>query len=221
MADLRSVLKKNKLVRSFVYQIRLIKERYSYSIGHGNKITIKGIKAGALIQIHGNSNEILIDNAAVLKKARIFIHGNQNQIIVKSDSLLEGTVVHIENNNCLVEIGERTFIGPSHIACTEDGRSILIGNDCMLSSNINIRTGDSHSIIDMEGRRINPAQSVSIGDHCWIGEGAKIMKGVTLQKDIIVASGAIVTRSFESNIILAGNPAKAIKEGVSWDKKRI
>ena len=121
----------------------------------------------------------------------------------------------------MIEIGENTFIGPSHIACTEDGNSIVIGKNCMFSSNINIRTGDSHSILDAEGNRINHGQSVAIGDHVWIGEGAKIMKGVQIQKDTIVASGAIVTHSFPSNVILAGNPAKCIKEGVNWNEKRI
>lgn len=220
MADLRTTLKNNRFIRSIVYHIRAIRECHSYNNG-SNRISVKGIRIKTMIQVSGGGNSVTVMPNSVLKRAKIFIHGNNNRVVVDSNAYLEGTVVHIEDNNCLIEIGERTFIGPSHLACTEDGRSIVIGKDCMFSSNINVRTGDSHSIVDMEGKRINPAQSVSIGDYCWIGEGAKIMKGVTLQKDTIVASGAIVTRSFTSNCILAGNPAKVIKEGVSWDKKRI
>lgn len=158
---------------------------------------------------------------AVLKNAKIFIQGNNNKVTIKSFAYLEGTVVHIEDNNCTIEIGEHTFVGPSHLACTEDGRSIIIGRDCMLSSNINVRTGDSHSVVDYEGNRINPASSVEIGDHCWVGEGAKVLKGVVLKNDTIVASGSIVTKSFSSNVLIAGNPARIIKENVSWDKQRI
>lgn len=221
MANFRQSLKKNKLVRSLVYRIRFLLERHSYCIGRNNKVSIQGIKIGSRIQIHGTDNQVLVKEGAVLKGAKLFIQGNHNKIIVNQNAYLEGPVVHIEDNDCLIEIGERTFIGPSHLACTEDGKSIVIGKDCMLSSNINVRTGDSHSIVDNDGNRINPAASVSIGDHCWIGEGAKVMKGVQLQNDTIIASGAIVTRSFSSNCILAGNPAKAIRENVSWNSKRI
>ncbi len=73
----------------------------------------------------------------------------------------------------------------------------------------------------MEGNRINHAQSVIIGDHCWIGEGAKVMKGVTLEGDDVVSTGAIVTRSFGKNVLLGGIPAKILKDNVSWDKERL
>ncbi len=221
MADLRSNLRNNRFIRSLVYRFRLIRERYSYCSGRNNMSSIKGIKVGSRIQINGSDNQVQVETGAVLKKARLFIQGNHNKIIIDSNAYLEGADIHIEDNNCSIEIGECSFIGASHLACTEDGRSIMIGKDCMLSSNINIRTGDSHSILDREGKRINPAESVKIGDHCWIGEGAKIMKGVTLQKDTIVASGSIVTHSFPSNVILAGNPAKPIKENVFWDERRL
>ena len=221
MADLRTSLKNIQIFRSLVYRLRLLEERHSYRFGRNNKIDNQGIKLDTRIQIRGNNNQVVVGKGAVLKQAKLFIQGSLNRIIIHPNVYLEETVIHIEDNNCLIEIGEHTFVGPSHLACTEDGRSIVIGNDCMLSSHINVRTGDSHSILDSNGKRINPAESVVISDHCWIGEGAKIMKGVTLQKDTIVASGSIVTHSFPSNVILAGSPAKAIKEGVNWDKKRL
>lgn len=220
MADIRSALKKNRLFRSLVYRFRAIKERHSYC-DRKSTITVKGIRVNSRIQVHGQGNSVLVQPGAVLKKARVFILGDNNRIMIKENAFLECADIHIEDNDCIIEIGENTFIGPSHIACTENGRSVVIGKDCMLSSNISIRTGDSHSIIDSQRNRINPAQSVSIGDHCWIGEGAKIMKGVNLQKDTIVASGSIVTHSFSSNVILAGNPAKVVKEGVNWDSQRL
>ena len=220
MTDFYTKLKSNRLIRNLVYRFRALRESRSYCAGRNNKVSMQGVRVGSKIQVNGYGNRVIVNNGAVLKKTKLFIQGNNNKIVIYSNAYLEGTVIHIEDNNCLVEIGERTFIGPSHLACTEDGRSIVIGKDCMLSSNINIRTGDSHSIIDMEGKRINSAQSVSIGDHCWIGEGAKIMKGVTLHNDTIVASGSIVTHSFSANVIVAGNPAKIIKDNVTWDSKR-
>ena len=52
---------------------------------------------------------------------------------------------------------------------------------------------------------------VTIGNDCWIGGQAVINPGVTLGDNVVVGSGAVVTKSFPSNVVIAGNPAKIIK----------
>ena len=54
----------------------------------------------------------------------------------------------------------------------------------------------------------------------WLGEGCKVLKGVTLKDDTIVSTGSIVTKSFEGNVLIGGVPAKILKEGVSWSHSR-
>jgi len=55
--------------------------------------------------------------------------------------------------------------------------------------------------------------TVTIGDYCWIGMNATILPNVILGNHTIVAAGAVVTRSFpEGYCILAGNPARIIKQ---------
>lgn len=170
----------------------------------------------------GVNNSVLLDKDSVLFKSRIKINGNHNRVILHSGAYLSGVELYIEDNNCTIEIGANTYIGHhSHLACTEDGSTLKIGSMCMLSSYVQIRTGDSHSILDKDGSRINPAASVTIDDHCWLGEGCKVMKGVTLGSDTVVSSGAIVTKSFGSNVLLGGIPAKVLKENINWDEKRL
>ena len=53
---------------------------------------------------------------------------------------------------------------------------------------------------------------VTIGDNCWIGGSATIVPGVTLGNNVVVAAGAVVTKSFGDNVVIGGNPAKIIKE---------
>ncbi|WP_207784548.1 acyltransferase [Marinifilum breve] len=57
-----------------------------------------------------------------------------------------------------------------------------------------------------------------IGNRCFIGINSIIMPGITIGDDVIVASGAVVTKDVESNCIVAGNPAKVIKTGIKMSK---
>ena len=92
----------------------------------------------------------------------------------------------------------------------------------MLSSNIYLRTGDSHSIIDMQGNRVNQSKNISIGEHVWIGQSVIVTKGVKVPSNSIIGAGSVVTKSFEeSNVVLAGNPAFVRKRNVCWKRERI
>ena len=57
-----------------------------------------------------------------------------------------------------------------------------------------------------------------IGRRCFIGANAIIMCGVTIGDEVIVGSGAIVTKDVSPNCIVVGNPAKIIKEGINTGK---
>ena len=54
--------------------------------------------------------------------------------------------------------------------------------------------------------------SVSIGRNCWLGNGVVITAGVTLGDNVVVGANAVVTKSFPSNVVIAGVPAKILKE---------
>ena len=86
-----------------------------------------------------------------------------------------------------VEIGDYTNLGPA------------VG---IISAN--------HDFINNE--IFSAAPPVVIGKHCWIGKGATILPGVTLGDFTIVGAGAIVTRSFEGYAVIAGNPARKLRD---------
>lgn len=216
-------LKDISLIRKVVYIWRNCRNKHSYKTGKRNKVVNQGgIQVGSRIQLCGNGNRVVLEKGSILLNSLVKIQGDNNMVILKAHSYVSGAELWLEDIHCELSVGERTFVGHhSHLACTENGSRLIIGNDGMISSNVQIRTGDSHSIIDLDGIRINQAQSVVIGDHCWLGEGAKVMKGVTLEGDVIVSTGAIVTKSFENNVLIGGTPAKVLKDNVSWDKDRI
>ena len=57
-----------------------------------------------------------------------------------------------------------------------------------------------------------------IGKRCFIGARAIIMPGVSIGNEVIVGAGSVVTKNVESNCIVAGNPAKVIKENIKTIK---
>lgn len=59
---------------------------------------------------------------------------------------------------------------------------------------------------------------IFIGDDCLIGKGATIMPGVIIGDNVVVGAGSVVTKNVPNNVIVAGNPAKVIKEKFKWDE---
>lgn len=108
------------------------------------------------------------------------------------------------------------FSGSIHIACIE-GRTVNVGERCLFSNDIVLRTGDSHSVLSLDGMRINPAADVYLGNHVWVGQRVIILKGSHIGDESILGTGAVVTgKKFKNNVIIAGNPARVIKENVTW-----
>ena len=91
---------------------------------------------------------------------------------------------------------------------------IEIGNNNMFGPDIYI-TDSNHSF----GNGVSPAAQpmqrgkVKIGNHCWIGAKAVILKDVELGDYCVVAAGAVVTKSFPAGSVIAGVPAKLIENG--------
>lgn len=174
------------------------------------------------IYIAGKGNVIIIGPYSRLKNCLLHITGDNNSILVGQKASLLNAELHIEDNNNTINIGDNTTIsGRTHLACIE-GCTISVGNDCMFSSDVTFRTGDSHSIIDSLGVRINRSKDIIIGNHVWVGNNTIVLKGVVLGDNCIVATGSVVTAPFsQPNIIIGGNPAKLIKENTNWLRARI
>ena len=176
------------------------------------------------IDIVGDNNTILIDALCVLNRLTIYVRGSNNTIHLKSGvKFYRYGELWIEDNGCSIVVGDNTTFEHAHIAATEDQSKIVIGNGCMFSTDIEIRTGDSHSILDKQTKaRINKAESVSIGNHVWVGANCSILKGAEISDGSIVGTRSVVTKKFgQKDVILAGIPAKIVKEEILWDVNRL
>lgn len=125
-------------------------------------------------------------------------------------------------SDCSLVIEDSTTIELAHLAVTEPVAVLEIHKDCMLAKYVEIRTGDSHSIIDKEtGKRFNKAANVSVGEHVWIGAHSKILKGVTINNNSVIGTASVVTKDIPSYSVAAGVPAEFIRSGITWSRERV
>lgn len=142
-----------------------------------------------------------------------------------------GTNCFLENSITLfsekskVNIGDRVYLGPNtNINCRNQ---IFIGDDVMFSWGCTLMDTNAHSLISEDRKNdvvdwkkgwqfkdwsVVQSQKIMIGNKCWIGFNSIILKGVILGEGCVVASGSVVTKSFEPFSIIGGNPAKFIKK---------
>ena len=183
-----------------------------------NKLEIVGKLRKNKIKISGNNNILYIGKNSLLRDSNIFIKGNNNIIYIGDDCVVNNTSIILDNEGSEIRIGNKTSIAKVQIVSLEPYK-IEIGENCMLSYDIEIRNTDSHKIYDKNtNERINEGSSINIGNHVWLGMRAIILKGVTIGDNSIVAAGSIVTKNVKANTIVSGNPARQVKENKNWSR---
>ncbi|MEM7691270.1 MAG: acyltransferase [Pseudomonadota bacterium] len=108
-----------------------------------------------------------------------------------------------------VHIGDAVLMSPGARISASD--EIRIGNGVMMAHGSYITDSDWHTIYDRTKRsdRVTP---VKVGDNVWLGDHATILKGVTVGDNSVIAARSVVTRDVPANVIVAGNPAKVVRE---------
>jgi acetyltransferase-like isoleucine patch superfamily enzyme len=80
---------------------------------------------------------------------------------------------------------------------------------------VTIMDDDHHELLS-DPAKAKTFSTVTIKDHVWIGCNVTILKGTQIGNNCVVAAGSIVKGSFPDNVLLAGNPAKIIKQNINW-----
>ena len=141
--------------------------------------------------------------------------GSFSRVIVATTLNLIGNKIIIGNQ---VGIGEFAYLGGAG--------GLEIGDNCIIGQYFschpeNHNHENINQLIRLQGVS---RQGIKIGSNCWIGSKVTIVDGVNIGSGCIIAAGAVVTKSFPNNVVIAGVPAKIVKyrdDSISDDFSKI
>ncbi len=178
---------------------------------------VKGLK----IRFEGKNSVVRVHNSNKFYNCEISIADDCVVDIAKSKYWIQKLRI-VLTNKCNVKIGENFSCFKTEIFSNDEvGKNVHIGDNCMFSRDIVIRTSDGHKIYGIDDNKtINFGEDVFIGNHVWCGMNSLILKGSQIPDNSVIGACSLVNKKFsDKNVIIAGQPAKVIKTSVNWDRK--
>jgi acetyltransferase-like isoleucine patch superfamily enzyme len=113
-----------------------------------------------------------------------------------------------------IEIGDGAYLGSQVVL--RAGLGIRLGHHVTIASNVVLSSDPGHPL-DAVARRTEPApfedlEQIVVGDDVWIAQGAAVLGGVSIGEGAIVGARAVVTKNVPAHTLVAGNPARVVKE---------
>lgn len=136
-----------------------------------------------------------------------------------SELNINGEVLSWCGNTFIIKKGAKLTLGKVFLNMNVEiqcENKIEIGDGTIIGRGVKILDTDHHSIYDENGNCINKSKPVQIGENVWIGAGTTVLKGVNVGRGGVIGAGSVVTKDVPPKTIVAGNPAKIIKENITW-----
>jgi maltose O-acetyltransferase len=114
---------------------------------------------------------------------------------------------------CNIHLGEN-FFANFNLTILDEGL-VTVGDNCFIGPNVSIYTACHPLTPDERNTGAEWAEPVTIGHNVWIGGNAVITPGVHIGDNSVIGAGAVVTRDVEPFSVVAGNPAKCIRQIIS------
>jgi acetyltransferase-like isoleucine patch superfamily enzyme len=163
-------------------------------------------------------------NPPVSRRTTIRIKRNASLLLNANVLICRGTYISIWPDQIL-SLGTNTYVG--HQGYINTKMSLTIGSGTMIGHGTTIMDYDGHPIVSSSESATHQCtqesyggkgEQIRIGSDCWIGFESAILKGAKVGNGAIVGAHSVVTDLRPKASISAGNPAKTIKEGLTWKR---
>lgn len=186
----------------------------------GNKFNGNLFLENSQIKFIGKNNVLYIDGDVKLVNSSFEFRGDNSIVYIcgTQDTITLDVKIY---NNSVFYVGKEIWINKGIKIVISEQTNVFFGNDCLISYDTCIRTGDPHLVYDCKNHeRINHSKSLYVGDHVWIGQNVMLLKGTKIGSGSIIGAMSLVTgKLYKSNCIYGGNPVKKIKEDVFFIKE--
>lgn len=126
-----------------------------------------------------------------------------------------GTTLQIHKNATLTTGDNDRFNTGSTIICAN---KMTIGDYVSTARGVFIFDSDHHPIFNGEGKRINEAKEVIIGNHVWMGLKSTIMKGAVIGEGSVIGAHSLVSGEMPAHCMIASVPARPVMKDISWER---
>jgi maltose O-acetyltransferase len=159
-----------------------------------------------------------VDGSPILRQPVLFV--GEGSIVLGRDvefgwptsALFYTGYCHVEASKpmSVVEFGDGVEVNNNAFIKSE-GPGIRIGARTLIGCHVEILDSDFHDLRPERRRDGQPSMAaVELGEDVFVGDGVKILKGVSIGNHSVIGAGSIVTRSIPEGVIAAGNPAHVI-----------
>ena len=183
--------------------------------GAGARVTAQDVvlESGTWLYA-GNGGEVSLGSGSMVRWEARLSAANRARLSVGAGCLVGYDSILDAADNVSIDIGEGSTFGKRLEMYAY--APIGIGRGCMFSSNVYVESGAGHDFF-CRGRRSEP-RPVHVGDRIWAGMSCAMLAGAVLGDGSVVAAKAVVNKAFGPAVMVAGIPARVVREDVSWDR---
>jgi maltose O-acetyltransferase len=146
---------------------------------------------------------------------------NRSEAALERQAILRQLLGHIGESCCIeppfccsygenIHLGDHVFL---NVLCTIlDCSEVRVGNHVMIGPGVQIYTAAHDLRAEARNQGWEVAKPIVIEDNVWLGGSAILLPGVRVGRNAVVGAGAVVSRDVPANTVVAGNPARVIRE---------
>lgn len=153
--------------------------------------------------------------------ARLVNLNRPDQVVVRESSVVRG-ILRVERSG-KIEIGQGAYVGDGVIISS--AQHIAVGSRTLLAHGVQLFDNDTHPLVPHERLRhyemilggetgqdiVIGKAPIHIGQNCWIGMNAMVLKGVTIGDNSVIAAGSLVLSDVPPGVLAVGCPARVVR----------